>query len=132
MHNRRMYILSGGIALALILGFALSAPHLREVKLAATSGGQGTLPAVYLHDSYRKGLHTITGQVQVPDACTGVSASADAAASSSIVVSLTMPASEGTCLMLPATTTFSVSVAAAQGAELRATINGTDASTTRY
>jgi hypothetical protein len=141
MQHRRLYFIAGAIALVIVLGFALSVPHLREVaapgQVAETLAASAT-PMVYLHDAYKKGVHTISGKVAAADPCVAVTASASvvpAATSSSpaiILVSLDMPPDTGVCLAEPATTTFSVTVSAGAGAVLAASINGTDASTTGY
>lgn len=128
------------IAAVLIIGFALSVPHVRDLgdTAATTTENASTTPTVYIHDAYKKGIHTITAKVLLPDACTTISGdvsvipSAASGTPDSITLALDMPPDSGICLEEPATTTLTFTVSAETGTPISATINGTDASTTAY
>lgn len=127
------------IAAVLIIGFALSVPHVRDLGGKAASAPEASAtPMVFIHDAYKKGTHTITAKILVPDACTTVSGAANVISSAAsgtpdtIALALDMPPDSGICLEEPATTTLSFTVSAGTGTPISATINGTDASTTAY
>lgn len=127
------------IAAVLIIGFALSVPHVRDVgNKPAAAGEASATPMVYIHDSYKKGAHTITAKILLPDACTTISGDASVVPASasgtpdSIALALDMPPDSGICLEEPATTTLTFTVSAGTGTPISATINGNDASTTAY
>ncbi len=134
----RVWSAAAVIAFVLVLAFVLTAPHARDLGGRAASALPAPIPTVAVHDVYKKGTHTLTVQVPLPDACTSVTGQTSvvpAAASSStdtIQIALDMPADSGICLQLPQTTTLSLTAAAGAHANIVATINGTNASTTSY
>lgn len=136
MHHTRLWAAAAIIALVVIGGFALSVPHTRDIVLNASnhSAPATTTAFVTLHDRFAKGSHTLTGYLMVPDACTTVSADAtpvgDASTTASILLSLSVPADTGVCLVLPTKASFSASVIAPEGVPIQVMVNGTVASTT--
>ncbi len=134
MNSSRLLAASAIIAVAIIIGFALSIPHARDGGVAVLpAGAPTTTPVVAYRDAYRRGIHTITGSVLAPNSCTLVTATATpittGSSTSAIRLTLSMPADQGVCLQLPSTVTFSVQVKAPQNAPITATINGALAST---
>jgi hypothetical protein len=79
-------------------------------------------------------MHTISGMVEAPDACTAASSTAvltgDASDTQAIRVDITMPADTGICLQVPTTLKYSTTIAAPANLPISATVNGAAASTT--
>lgn len=121
------------IALVVFISFVLSVPRTRDVVETATPHTETAVPPVTLRDTFKKGLHTITGLIEAPNACTSVSAEAsvtgDATSTESILIAITMLADEGVCLQLPTSTTFQTTLEAPAGLPLTVTVNGATATT---
>ena len=136
MRHMRLGIAAAIIAAVIFIGFVLSVPHTRDVIQVPKkdSSAASSTPLVTLHDAFKKGLHTITGSVEAPDACTAVTASStlvgDASSTESIRVDISFPADTGICLQLPTPVDFRVTIAAPEYVPLTATVNGVAASTT--
>ncbi len=134
MHHTRIWISAGIIAAVVLVGFALSVPHTRDVPHAPTAATASTTPAVTLHDAYRRGMHTLTGTILAPDACSVVSADAtlvgDASSSQSIALAISMPPDSGVCLILPTVMSFSATLSAPAQLPVTVTVNGAAATTT--
>lgn len=135
MNYKRLWIAAAIIAFVLAAGFMLSVPHVRDfsgtsVPRAATASA----PLVTLHDAFKKGIHTITGSLNAPNACAIVTAKAiflnNASSTESILVALSMPEDAGVCLQLPTRVNFSATVSAPANLPLTATVNGSAATTT--
>lgn len=132
MSSSRLLAASAIIAAAIILGFALSIPHARDGgnKLISATTASST-PFVTFRDSYRRGVHTITGTVLAPNPCTLVSATAtpvlNGTSTAGITLALTMPTDQGVCLQVPSTVNFSTQINAPAGVPIRATVNGSAA-----
>ncbi len=122
------------IALVILVFFVLSVPRAREVSQTQKQDIPAETPLVTVRDSYKKGVHTLTGTVLAPDACTTVTAraavSGDATSSQKIVLMLTMPSDLGICLEVPTRITFSTTVTAPASLPISVTVNGAEASTT--
>lgn len=133
MNRMRFWIAAAIIALVIIIGFALSVPHTRDIGTPRTETSARSIPAVSLHDVYKRGVHTITGSLMVPDACGIVSAEASVATSSEgsagIVIAVSVESGGGVCLELPTKATFSTTVTAPANLPLRAIVNGEVATT---
>jgi hypothetical protein len=136
MSHTRLWIVAAIIASAIGIGFLLSVPHTGDVagsedRMKAASP---VAPPVALRDSFKKGVHTITGFVEAPDACAAALAQAslegDAPETRRIVVAISFEESEGVCLELPTRADFSATLAAPAGVPLAATVNGIAATTT--
>lgn len=135
MSHTRLWAAAAIIASAVAAGFLFSVPRTGDVAPAEELETAGPAsPAVSLRDSFKKGVHTITGSVEVPDACTIASAQAllegDAPEAQRIVVAISLEESEGVCLELPTRVGFSATVAAPAKTPLSATVNGVAATTT--
>lgn len=129
------------IALVIIVSFVLSVPHTRDILHAPTPPVVTTsVPTVALHDAFKKGMHTITGSLTAPNACTVVTARAAIVGSASstqslpaqtgILVAITMSKDTGMCLQLPAKINFQATVSAPARLPITATVNGVVATTT--
>ncbi len=135
MKYSRLWLSAGIIAFVLVIGFVLSVPHTRDVgKVAQGENAITSVSEVTLHDSYKKGVHTISGSLMVPNACTSVAAEAslagDPSAPSGILVALSVPEDAGICLQVPMSTNFTVTIAAPAHLPISATVNGVVATTT--
>lgn len=133
-HHRRFLAAAVLIGLLIVTGFLASVPHTKDVPgPARTASDSSPVPAVTLHDSFRKGTHTITGSVVTPNYCTSVSAQASVVGTStspSIVVAISMPKDSGICLQENSVATFTVTATAPAHAPISATVNGAVATTT--
>lgn len=135
MSHRRLWVAATIIALFLIIGFVFSVPHTRDIAETLPKGNAAqSVPSVQLRDSFKKGVHTITGSLVAPNACSTVSAQAtflsEASSTSSILVELSLPEDSGICLQVPTKTTFTATVAAPAHLPITATVNGASATTT--
>ncbi len=135
MSHKRLWVASTIIVSVVLVGFVFSVPNTRDVDSALSFASATTsVPLVTLRDSFKKGLHTITGSIQAPNACTTVTAGAsllgDASNASGIVVALSMPEDSGICLQVPTQVNFTVTISAPANLPIHATVNGTTASTT--
>ena len=134
MNHKRFWVAVTIIAVIVIVGFALSVPHTRDAAKIAAQQKAVQVPVVSLHDSFKKGTHTIAGSIDAPDACTITTASAvvsgDASSTQKILVNISMPADVGVCLQVSTAMTFSVTVSAPAHLPISATVNGLEASTT--
>lgn len=134
MNNKRLWISAGIIAFVVLVVFVFSAPHTRDLGVKPSSLATENVPAVALHDSFKKGLHTITGSLVVTNACTVVSASAslttDVSDTESILVAISTLSDSGICLQQPTRVDFKTTVSASANLPITATVNGSSASTT--
>lgn len=135
MSHTRLWIAAAIIAAAIGIGFLFSVPHTSDVALSEEpDAASPTAPSVALRDVFKKGVHTITGYVEAPDACATASAQAllegDAPETRRIVVAVSLEEGEGVCLELPTRADFSATLAAPAGVPLAATVNGVAATTT--
>ncbi len=131
----RLWAAGGILALVIIILFALSVPHAREVTAPARETAvPASPPPVTLTDSYKKGTHTLSGTVLAPDACSSVTVDAalagDASTTESIALALTLPADSGLCLQVPTSVSFRTTLAAPAGLPIAVTVNGVPATTT--
>ena len=135
MSHTRLWTAAGIIAFVVIVGFILSVPRVSDV--ARTSLSQevaAPVPAVTLRDTFKKGVHTISGSLDAPNACTSATAQAslatDASGARNILVAIAMPVDTDICLQVPTRVNFSTTVEAPAGLPLTATVNGEPATTT--
>jgi hypothetical protein len=118
-----------------IAGFALFIPHANKGGEQSPHLEQSTmLPSVSLSDSYKKGIHTISGTVEAPTPCITLTADTSVASGTpdTISVMITMPADTGICLQVITDLPFNVTVAAGMDARIVALVNGVVASTTEH
>lgn len=134
MNHTRLWTSAAIIALVIIVGFALSVPHTRDLPRPPGSETVPTVPTVTINDSFKKGLHTITGSLIVANPCTIVTATASlvgsASSTQSILVAITMPEDTGVCLQEPVRVKFSTTIKADAGVPMQATVNDLSATTT--
>jgi hypothetical protein len=118
----------------IIAAFAFFTPHANRGGEQAPSASivQKPVPDVSLSDSYKKGMHTISGSIMAPTPCTSVTADASVASGTPAVISVTisMPSDAGICLQQATVVPFKVSAAAGADAIIAAYVNGAPASTT--
>lgn len=132
MNNRRLWLSAGIISCVIVIAFVLSVPHTRDLGVKQSSPPE-TVPAVSLHDSFKKGAHTITGSLTVANACTNASADASLAgegSESAILVALTLVDDGGLCLQVPTPINFQTTIVAPVSLPITVTVNGSPASTT--
>lgn len=136
MTHRRLWAAAAIIAAFVILSFLFSVPRVGDIKheLALRVEEPVPTPSVALRDAYKKGVHTITGALEAPDACSTVTAEAslqgDASSTARILVDVSVVSDAEVCLELPTRMNFSTTVAAPEGLPLSATVNGIPAETT--
>lgn len=136
MSQKRLWIAAGIIAVVIFSGFAISVPHtVRDLVEKTEVTAPKSTPVVLVKDSYKKGVHTVSGSVTAPNACHTLVASGahmgNASTTEYIALSLTLTDSQGgVCLELPTILKFSTTVTAPQGIPITATVNGETASTT--
>ena len=135
MSHMRLWTAATIIAFVIIAGFILSVPRARDiVKAPGLQTASTTVSSVTLHDTFKKGIHTITGSVVAPNACSHFSAEAtiarDTSSTQNIRVVITMSVGTGVCLQLPTQINFSTSISAPANLPLVATVNGSVATTT--
>lgn len=136
MNRMRLWISAAIIATVILITFALSVPHTRDVETnQAPLTETKKVPSVSLRDSFKKGVHTISGSVEAPNACALANASAtlvnDISNSESILVTISMSSDSGICLQVPSRAGFQTTVSAPAGLPISATVNGALASTTQ-
>src|SRR3989344_1077860 len=129
MNRMRLWVSSAIIVAVILITFALSVPHTRDVKVAVNMQQETeNVPSVTLRDLFKKGIHTISGSVEAPNACASVSASAtlvgDVSNSQSISVAISIQFDSGVCLQVPTRTSFQTTVSAPVGLPISATVNG--------
>lgn len=135
MNRMRLWISSAIIAIVVLIAFALSVPHTRDVGVNAVRLSEtASAPSVLVRDSFKKGVHTISGSVEAPNACTSASATAtrvsDASGNESILITISMPSDSGICLQVPTHTSFQTTIEAPAHLPITASVNGALASTT--
>ncbi len=137
MSHARLWVASAIIACIVLIGFILSVPHTRDVTETSLAPASNIPPEVIVHDSFKKGIHTITGTVAVPNACASVNADAhisegmEASSTSNILIALTIADDAGICLQLPAQASFKATVSTSTARlPLVVTVNGLVATTT--
>ncbi|MHB8660625.1 MAG: hypothetical protein ACYC75_01640 [Minisyncoccota bacterium] len=134
MNRTHLWAAAAIIALVIVIGFVLSVPHTRDVIRTPQLQPVAAVPLITLHDAFKKGLHTITGSIEAPDACAIVTATStlegNASTTESIQVAVSMPSDTGVCLQMPTNMDFSTTIAAPAQLPITATVNGSTASTT--
>ena len=77
MSHKRLLTVATIIASIILVVFVFSVPHTRDLpEEILTEDASLSVPEVALRDTYKKGLHTISGSIEVPDACTTASVQA--------------------------------------------------------
>lgn len=135
MNPIRLWVSAAIIAFVVLVAFALSVPHTRDIRVKEPLPSATTsVPAVTLRDAFKKGVHTISGSIEAPNACTLVSVSAtlvgDASNAGSILVAISMPPDSGVCLQVPTRVRFQTTLAAPAYLPITVTVNGSSATAT--
>lgn len=134
MSHKRLWIAAAIIAIVLVAGFALSVPHTSEIALEPTKTEPKNIPSVTLHDSFKKGTHTITGTIEASNACAVIIASAsivgNASSTEKIQVSIFTEEDSGVCLQITTLESFSTTIIAPANLPISAVVNGVEATTT--
>lgn len=134
MNHSRLWVVATIIAAVVLFGFVLSVPRTGDLAAKPLQSAAETVPSVSLRDSFKKGLHTLTGSLEVPNACTAVTARAsrmeDASGIEGIQVELSFPDDTGVCLQVPTRVTFSTTVNAPAKLPITVFVNGGIATTT--
>lgn len=136
MSHSRLWVAAAIIALIVIVSFVLSVPHTRDITETSGKSKETPLPTITVQDSYKKGVHTISGSIILPNACAAVGTEAglmgaESSSTPHIVLAISTIDEGGICLQLPTTTTFKTSVATTtQKLPMVVMFNGTIATTT--
>lgn len=135
MKRSRLWISATIIASVILIAFALSVPHTRDIGIKTSAPSEENAQIIVtLHDAFKKGVHTITGSLETPNACASVSALArltgDASSTQHILVEVSLQADSGICLQVPTRMNFKTTISAPANLSLTATVNGSLASTT--
>lgn len=130
MSHARLWISAAIIAGIVLVVFAFSVPHTRDLGAEESLKQEApAAPAVSLEDSFRRGTRSFSGSVPVSSACSSATAEALFAGDASstpphIVLSISTIEPEGVCLRLPGTAEFSASLEAPEEATLEVRVNG--------
>src|SRR3989344_4200202 len=135
MSHTRLWAAAAIIASIVIVGFIISVPSVGDgASVAKQAATATTVPTVTLRDTFKKGVHTITGSVDAPNVCSRASSNAtltgDASSTERIHVAITLSVDEGICLQVPTSLDFSTTVTGQAGLPITAAVNGMDATTT--
>ena len=134
MRRRHLWISAAIIAVVILITFALSVPHTRDVGQKQPAPELPGTPSVTLQDSYKKGEHTLSGTIVTPNACTAVAAGAtlegDASSTQAIRLDLSLSSEPGICLELPTAQEYNATVTAPAGVPITVTVDGAVATTT--
>lgn len=131
-HHRRLWLAATIILVFIVAGFVLSVPRTRDIpQESVLSTATSSAPAVALRDTFKKGVHTLSGSLLAPNACTSVTAEAflqgEASTTENILVALTMPEDTGICLQLPTKMDFKATLSAPADLPISVTVNGAPA-----
>ena len=134
MNQKRLWLAASIIAVVIVGSFALSVPHTRDILVPAPETKIVPVPLVSIHDSFKKGVHAITGSVVASNACSIITAhaslSGDATSTRNIHIAISQPTDAGVCLQVPTRVPFSTSINAPAGLPVTVTVNGIIATTT--
>ncbi|MBI2096506.1 MAG: hypothetical protein HYT43_02650 [Candidatus Taylorbacteria bacterium] len=135
MNRMRLWVSAAIIALVILVVFALSVPHTRDIAVSRAPVSETEItPSVIVRGSFKKGVYEISGSIEAPNACAAVSASAalvnDASGNESIAVSIEMQEDSGICLQAPTRMLFQTSLSAPANLPITATVNGIPADVT--
>ena len=135
MNPVRLWVSAAIITFVVLIVFALSVPHTRDSRVEAPlSPATTSVPAVILRDVFKKGVHTISGSIEAPNACTFVSASAtlvgNASSTENILVAISLSLDSGVCLQIPTRVSFQTTLVAPASLPIVVTVNGSPATMT--
>lgn len=134
MTHTRLLVVALILAGIILVGFVVSVPHARDGSLPTAAVVPPSVPSVALSDSFKKGVHTITGSLSVPNSCVAIQAQATlvgtASSTQTILVAISIPEDSGVCLQQKSIGKFSTTVTAPARLPFVVTVNGTTATTT--
>jgi hypothetical protein len=130
----RLWVSAAIIAIIVLVTFMLSVPHTRDAQMEKAVVETAPVPAVTIRDVFKKGVHTLSGSLEVPNACTQVQVQAtllgEASSTQTIAVALTSDIDTGVCLQVPTKASFQTTLTAPAKLPIEVTVNGEVASTT--
>lgn len=134
MNHTRLWAAAVIITFVIIVGFVLSVPHTRDIaRTEDVDTEEPGVSPVTLRDSFKKGVHTITGSLTAPNACAAASAQAtfvsEASSTDNILLDISLSEDSEVCLQLPTLLDFSATVAAPANVPITVTVNGSVATT---
>ncbi|MDP1707247.1 MAG: hypothetical protein Q8L30_01720 [bacterium] len=129
MNHMRLLVSSAIIVVAIVITFIISVPRTSDVEVTSMVLPETEIaPTVILRDSFKRGIHTISGSVEAPNVCALVSASAeligDAQNEEGILVNISMQTDSEICLQIPANISFETTIEAPNNLPISATVNG--------
>jgi|GEM_PF-1124238 len=131
----RLFVAALIIFGVVIVGFAISVPHTKELTVETKETETRLPPSVTLQDTYKKGVHTYTGTIVAPNACMSATAEAtlqgDIPGTESILIDVFMPQDSGVCLMRETPVTFSTTLTAPDALPIKVMVNGEVAAVTK-
>jgi hypothetical protein len=134
MSHKRLLVSAAIIAFVVFVSFTISVPRTRDIEVKSSLPAETTdVPSVTLRDSFKKGLHTISGWIEAPNACTAISASATlsgASSTESILIEIFTQSDSGVCLQVPTRTSFETTISAPVNLPITVTVNGSPATAT--
>jgi len=134
MNHTSFWFAAAIIAVVIVAGFVLSVPHTRDVPETSLLSAPPVVPSVIVRDAFKKGVHTLTGSIETPNACTTLSVEAsvqgNASTTEHILVAISMPDDAGICLQLPTDRDFKTTLSAPADLPVIVTVNGAPATTT--
>ena len=134
MNHTRLLVTATIIAAIIFIGFMLSVPHTHDAKQISLPPPPTPAPSVAIRDVFKKGVHTLTGSIEAPNACTSLATKATLAGSASstqyILVAITMPEDSGVCLERSVKMPFSLTISAPANLPVQVSVNNTMATTT--
>ncbi len=134
MNHSRLWVVATIIAVVVLTGFVLSVPHTKDVDTVSLQSAAQFVPEISIRDSFKKGLHTITGSFVAPNACVSPTVRTSMTTvepdTESILVELSFPEDSGVCLQMPTRVSFSDTIRASANLPIIATVNGIAATTT--
>jgi hypothetical protein len=120
-------------SIILVAGFVFSIPHANkdnEIGPSVETKSLSILPTIFIHDTYKKGIHSITGSLAIPTPCMKATTEAlvlphEGSTTPQIIhIEISIPEDAGPCLQLAATSTFSASLSADANVVIEASVNG--------
>ena len=130
MSHTRLWVAATIIAVFILTGFVFSVPRVQDLPIPiSTDEAVVEVPSVTLHDSFKKGVHTITASILAPNACATVTASTTLQ-NESILIALKVATDTSVCLQMPTLMKISSTITAPADMPIVASVNGVMASTT--
>lgn len=135
MRHTHLWAAAAILASIILASFVFLVPHTHDgVSTTLLPTTVPSVPTVALRDVFKKGIHIITGSLETPNVCTGVTVDATltgtASSTQNILLAISMPNDSGICLQEKSTTQFSTTITAPQDSSLVVTVNGISATTT--